>query len=121
MESTWSKKTIGEALTVYYNKVAGLNDIYRRYHIPKATLKQRIDDKNKNVHGSETKVWSRCRSSTRNRTRDSDHVLDLERNVFGITRSDLRKLAVAEANKISHTFNNKQAGKKWHYCKVSRH
>ncbi|CAH1995185.1 unnamed protein product [Acanthoscelides obtectus] len=119
----WSETSMQEALNAYENNVAGLNEIARRYKVPKATLKRRIDDTNKNVHGCEKKFGRSTDLPLEIENEIVNHVLELERSLFGITRNDLRKLAydVAEANGILHRFKNGKAGKKWYYCFMSRH
>lgn len=119
----WDSGAMQEALNAYKNGVAGLNELARRYNIPKATLKRRIDNKNKNIHGSEKKFGRAADLPPEIEEEIVNHVLQLERSLFGITRSDLRKLAydVAEANGIPHRFKNGQAGKKWYHCFTSRH
>lgn len=119
----WSEQNMNEALIAFQNGAAGLNEIARRYKVPKATLKRRIDDTNKNVHGSEKKIGRAADLPPELEGEIVTHVLELERRLFGITRSDLRKLAydVAEANGIRHRLKNGQAGNKWYYCFMSRH
>ncbi|CAH1997749.1 unnamed protein product [Acanthoscelides obtectus] len=119
----WSETSMQEALNAYENNVAGLNEIARSYKVPKATLKRRIDDTNKNVHGCEKKFGRSTDLPLEIENEIVNHVLELERSLFGITRNDLRKLAydVAEANGILHRFKNGKAGKKWYYCFMSRH
>lgn len=119
----WSEQNMNEALIAFQNGAAGLNEIARRYKVPKATLKRRIDDTNKNVHGSEKKFGRAADLPPELEGEIVTHVLELERRLFGITRSDLRKLAydVAEANGIRHRLKNGQAGNKWYYCFMSRH
>ncbi|XP_030759182.1 tigger transposable element-derived protein 6-like [Sitophilus oryzae] len=119
----WSEQNMNEALIAFQNGAAVLNEIARRYKVPKATLKRRIDDTNMNVHGSEKKFGRAADLPPELEEEIVTHALELERRLFGIIRSDLRKLAydVAEANGIRHRLKNGQAGKKWYYCFMSRH
>lgn len=45
----------------------------------------------------------------------AEHVVTLQRMLFGLSTTDLRKLAseIAQYKKINHPFTNNTAGKKW--------
>lgn len=93
-----------QALAAFQNGEVGLNEVARFYNVPKATLKRRLDNKNKHVQGSIKKFGRTTDLPPEVEDEIVKHVLNLERALFGITRNDLRKLAytydVAEANGI---------------------
>ncbi|KAG5858988.1 hypothetical protein JTB14_037905 [Gonioctena quinquepunctata] len=111
-----------EALIAQQSGVIGSNEIARKYKRPNATSKRIIDDKNKNVHGSGKKFGRTADLPPEIEEEMVNNVLQFERSLFGITRSNLRKLAyaIAEKNTIPCRFKNGQADKKWYYCFITR-
>ena len=103
-----------EALRKLSEGVIGFNEAYRQYNIAKPTLRRHFKGLNKNVK------FGRPKGLTENMEKELvKHVLNLETSFFGLTATDLRRLAyqLAEKYKIPHRFNREKeiAGKKWYY------
>lgn len=105
------------------SKARNLNKMARKFNVPKATLKRKVDDRNKIARGRKKKFGRYTNLPPEIEEEIIDHILTLEKNLFGITRKDLQKLAynIAESYGIVHKFKNGKAGKKWYYCFMSRH
>lgn len=103
----------------------GLNAASRIYGIPKAILRRRFKDINKNARGHIQIRGSACHLSPEVESALVKYILDMEACLFGFTPKDLRCLAFKFAEKygLSHTFNrDKQiAGRKWYYNFMKRH
>lgn len=121
----WASGDMERALAAVRNGDIGLNAAAREYSIPKATLKRHLDGKNYYATEGNKVVGSLGDIPPHVEEELVRHVLDLEKALFGITATDLRRLAfqVAEANNIPHRFHkDKQiAGKKWYYLFMRRH
>jgi hypothetical protein len=103
-----------EALSKLSQGVIGFNEAHRKYGIPKPTLRRHFKGLNKNVK------FGRPKDLTQNMELELvAHALQLEANFFGLTATDLRKLAyqLAEKYNLPHRFNKEKeiAGKKWYY------
>lgn len=121
----WKEDDMERAITAYENGDMGLNEICRNYGVPKKTLKRRVAGSN--IYATNAKkVFGRPNELTVELENQLvQHILDLQRMFFGLTRDDLKKLAfeIAETNNIPHRFNkgSKMAGDKWYYSFLSRH
>lgn len=115
----WSKEDLELAIRAYSSGEKGLNQCWRDYNIPKATLLRHVRRVNKIAVGP-------VKSLGRNPTFDSEvenlictRIVQFSECLFGLTIRDIRKLAfdVAEKNKIPHQFSTEKqmAGKKWYY------
>lgn len=118
-----SEENLQHAIAAYKNGDYGLNECNRVYGIPKATLKRHTDQKNYYVN--ERKYLGKLPVfSEEMETLLSDNILTFEESFFGLTITDIRKLAydVAEKHSLPHTFNKdkKMAGKKWFYNFMER-
>ena len=92
------------ALNAYRNNEVGLNECQRRYNVSKATLKRHLENKNK-IANDQTKVLGR--------PADFDeeiegflvkHILKFEERMFGLTITDIRKIAYDMAEKNHKKF-----------------
>lgn len=121
----WSEEDMERAIAAVSNGDMGINAACRTYGVSKPTLKRRLDGKNifttdnKKVFGRPQDLPSEIEEQL------VQHILDLERMFFGLSRDEHKKLAfeVAEANKLPHRFNTnkRMAGDKWYYSFISRH
>jgi hypothetical protein len=121
----WDTQHMERAVYAFRNGDMGLNAAARTYGVPKATLKRRIDKKNKNAT-ERAQNFGRPRDLPKELEDDLvRHILSLEESFFGISRNDLRHLAyqLAEANNIPHRFDKEKgiAGNKWYYGFMKRH
>ncbi|KAJ2937691.1 hypothetical protein O0L34_g17502 [Tuta absoluta] len=95
------------------------------YGVPKATLKRRFDDKNLRAKGEKQIIGSTGDLTPDLEKKLVEHILELERCLYGITPTDVRNLAfkIAEQNGLNHRFNKEKetAGKKWYYGFLKRH
>ena len=77
-----------EALTKLFEGVIGFNEVHRQFKIPKPTLRRHFKDLNKTVK------FGRPKDLTEKMEKELvKHVLNLESSFFGITATELRKLA----------------------------
>lgn len=121
----WSKETMKEAIRAYKNKLYGFNECCRRFKIPKPTFKRHLDGKIKRPLTAPKKNGKLQVFSPEIEENLVAHILKLEECFFGLSITDVRRLAfqLAERNRIPHNFNNttKLAGKKWFYSFMKRH
>lgn len=122
---TWTEMEMDMAIAAYRNGDMGFNECCRHYNIPKPTLKRHLD--NKNVRANEAvKVLGRTTTLPPEVEEQLvNQIFKLEELLFGLTITDVRKLAfqIAERNGIPHNFNRNTeiAGKKWFYAFKARH
>ena len=77
-----------EALTKLFKEVTGFNKAHRPFKIPKPTLRRHFKGLNKTVK------FGRPKDLTEKMEKELvKHVLNLESSFFGITATELRKLA----------------------------
>lgn len=121
----WEEENMERALAALRNGDLGLNAAAKQYSVPKATLKRHLDGKNCFAVEGTKVVGSVSDLPPAVEEEICQHVLRLEECMFGMTPTDLRKLAfsVAEKNNIPHRFNREKkiAGKKWYYNFMRRH
>lgn len=102
----------------------GLKKASKTYNVPRSTLQRLTKEKYGNpVEASQAKVG---RPPVFNKQLEEELVnycLAMEASFFGLTRSDLRRMAVqlAEKNNVKHPFKNEMAGKKWVSLFLKRH
>jgi hypothetical protein len=93
--------------------------------VPKATLKRRIDGTNINAVGHKQLFGRTADLPEEVETDLVNHVLQLEKRLFGFTRKDLRRFSyeMAEINNLPDRFSheNKMAGNKWYYGSIAHH
>ncbi|XP_076805955.1 uncharacterized protein LOC143449578 [Clavelina lepadiformis] len=106
------------AIRAVNEKRMGYHKASKEYGVPKTTLKRRVQGDNVNATGSK-KGLGRFHS-TFSEAQEKElvsHVLELERQFFGVTRKHLQSLAfeLAEKNQIKHRFNMEKrlAGADW--------
>jgi hypothetical protein len=121
----WSEEDMERAISAYRNGDLGFNECCRQYGVPKPTLKRHLDGKNVKANDGTKAMGRHTVLPPDVELQLVDHIKKLEACLFGLTITDVRKLAfqVAEKNGIPHTFNvEKQiAGKKWYYGFMDRH
>lgn len=119
----WSEDSLLQAIASYKNGDYGLNKCSRVYGVPKATIKRHADNKNSFIN--ERKALGRQPTFTKEMENIlCEHILKFEEAFYGLTITDIRKLAydIAEKYNLPHTFSkDKQiAGKKWFYTFMKR-
>ena len=114
-----------KALTALREGQMGLNAVARLYSISKPTLRRHLLNLNKYANGSTLKRGRGTCLPHDFETELVEHVVRLEKMLFGISRKDLMKLAyeLAERNGLQHVFSRdkKSAGKDWFSSFIKRH
>ncbi|CAH2108801.1 unnamed protein product [Euphydryas editha] len=112
------------AIHDYKNSDIGLNECARLHKIPKATLKRHLDKS----YSEERVEINKGRPTVFDSKFENvlvEHISFLEEHMFGLTITDVRRLAykIAEQNGLKHNFNRteKMAGKAWYYAFMKRH
>ncbi|XP_018573656.1 uncharacterized protein LOC108912761 [Anoplophora glabripennis] len=121
----WSENELQLAVDAFRRGGIGLNECAKVYHIPKATLKRHIENKNK-IANAGTKKFGKGTILPKDVEEELvKHIIKLEEMMFGLTITDIRKLAfeIAAKNNIAHKFSMQKglAGKKWYYAFMRRH
>jgi len=122
----WSVEAMQQAIEKVRNKEMSLCQASSAYNLPKATLFRHIADRNK-IAKDANKHLGRFQTTFDSSFENEleQYVFEMENRLFGITNTDLRRLAfeLAERNSLNHTFNKtkKIAGKKWLYGFRQRH
>nr|CAI5820493.1 unnamed protein product [Callosobruchus analis] len=113
-----------QALKAYREKLMGFNECCRTYTIPKPTFRRHLLSLNKNANEN---IIQKGRMTIFNKKVEhqlEQHILNLEAQLFGVTITDVRRLAfqIAEQNNIRHNFNKEtgMAGKAWYYAFMKR-
>lgn len=98
----WSSEELKLAINSFRNGELGLNACAKTYGIPKATLKRHLDSKNKiakegiKFHGGVTTFSIDIEAEIKT------HLLKLEEMMFGLTATDIRKLAFEIAERMPY-------------------
>ncbi|CAH2099325.1 unnamed protein product [Euphydryas editha] len=121
----WTEEDLRRALLALERKDMSLNKICETYGIPKPTIIRHFKKQNKFANNINIKKGGPTTFDTNFEQTLVEHILQLENHMFGLTITDVRRLAfdVAESNKIAHRFNKerKMAGKTWFYSFKKRH
>lgn len=121
----WNEEDMERAISAYRNGDMGFNQCCRQYGIPKPTLKRHLDSKNVKANDGTKAMGRHTTLPPVVEQQLVDHIKKLEACLFGLTITDVRKLAflIAEKNGIPHVFNQEKqiAGKKWYYSFMKRH
>lgn len=109
----------------YENKELSLNKISETYSIPKPTILRHIKKKNKIAVDSKIQKGRPVIFDVETESELAEHILYLETHMFGLTVSDIRRLAfqIAEIHNIQNNFNKEKcmAGKAWFYKFMKKH
>ncbi|XP_039294504.1 jerky protein-like [Nilaparvata lugens] len=121
----WKEEDMERALAAYRNGDIGFNECCRQYGIPKPTLKRHLDGKNITANEGKKSMGRHTTLPPEVEQQLVEHIKKLEACFFGLTITDVRRLAfqIAERNCIPHVFNEESriAGKKWYYNFMKRH
>lgn len=125
----WSPQDMKNAIDEYKKGNIGLNKCCDKYDIPKKTFIRHLRGQVKREVvpiGSGALNGRLSALSPEVEEELVSHILKMEELMFGMTISDIRKLAydILESNpNMKNPFNKekKQAGKKWYYCFMKRH
>ncbi|KAI4469700.1 hypothetical protein MML48_1g00950 [Holotrichia oblita] len=118
----WTQEQLELAIQAVSEKRLGLNAASRQYEVPKATIKRHAHEKNQR---SKTKALGRMPVFSATMEKElAEHILQFEERMFGLTITDVRRLAfdVAEKHAVEHNFNRdkRMAGKAWYYGFMAR-
>lgn len=118
VRGTWEPSKMLEAIDKVKSRSMSLREASQVFQIPKSTLARRVLEKNKLVSGAMKHLGRHVQ--TLNDAFEAElvkYVKDMESRYFGITCTELRKIAyqLAERNNVIHQFNREKetAGKKW--------
>lgn len=115
---TWDPKKMLEAIDKVKSRSMSLREASQTFQVPKSTLARRVLEKNKVVSGAMKHLGRHVQSLSDDFEAELvRYVKEMESRYFGITCTDLRKIAyqLAEKNNVVHQFNREKetAGKKW--------
>lgn len=121
----WSQEDMRHAINAFKERQHGFNECCRRYNIPKPTFRRHLKCLNK-MANNDTQNHGRLTTFSPEMEEElAQHILKLEARLFGLTISDIRRLAfqLANRNRIPNTFNAEKgmAGKAWYYNFMTRH
>lgn len=126
----WSKESMELAISEVISGKCGYLKASQMFNVPQSTLEDRVRKarrQNLTPSDASTKVSMGRYSSVFSQEQEQelvDHILDMESRLFGLTLTDVRKLAyeLAVRNNIKHPFNDdhKMAGKDWLYGFLDR-
>lgn len=121
----WHEDDMHRALHAFRNGDMGFNECCRQFNIPKPTFNRHLKELNSFANG-EVKIIGKQTTLPPDVEKDLvNHILMFESLMFGLTITDVRKLAfqIAERNNLPHNFNKETriAGKKWFYAFKARH
>lgn len=114
----WSEEAMQRAIGAVNNGEAGWLKASKLYGVPQATLRRRAQNKNLIATGTKKQLGRFQQTFSADLEREIvDHIKLLESRLFGLSSTDLRKLAydLAHKNGIEHRFNTnlKMAGWDW--------
>lgn len=124
---SWSEEDMSQAMQAVRSKEMGWLLAAKTFNVPKSTLRRRVNDKNKVLHGSKKGFLGGSVSVFSEEVESElvNHIKSLESRFFGLTCTDVRKIAfqLAEKLKLKHNFNRekKAAGWDWLNGFIKRH
>lgn len=123
-QKVWSPTKMKEAIDAIRSKKMGWKKASKIYNVPKTTL-MRLSNMRYGTPEEAVSVKRGRRTVLGSKLEDElvNYCLAMEASFFGLTRSDLRRMAVqlAENNGLEHPFKNDIAGKKWVRLFLKRH
>lgn len=122
---SWDETAMSQAIEKVRAKEITLREAATNYNIPKSTLARRVVNSNKIATETKKHLGRFTRAFSDEEEKEiTDHILLMESRFFGLSCTDVRKLAFefAEAKEIPHKFNKEKgmASKKWLYNFLSR-
>uniref|UniRef100_A0A8D8RXB4 HTH psq-type domain-containing protein n=1 Tax=Cacopsylla melanoneura TaxID=428564 RepID=A0A8D8RXB4_9HEMI len=109
---SWSGEDMGRAIEEVVSGTMGYLKAFQVYNVPHSTLQDRVrkaKSQNLTVEEAAKKSLGRFKNvfSEEQESEIVEHVLTMEQRLFGLTLSDLRRLAfqLAVSNNIPHRFN----------------
>lgn len=127
---SWSEEEMANAVKAVVNGEMGYRKASNAFNVPQTTLERKVKKAREQNISSEKAAEKKLGRYQSVFSKDQEnelmqHILTLEERLFGLTLTDLRKLAfeLAEANNINHPFNKEKqlAGKDWLYGFLKRH
>lgn len=120
----WYQDDMANAVEVVLKGAMGYKNAASMYNVPQTTLERHVKKARDNslapMDAAAKKLGSRVQVFTKEQELELvQHILTLEERFFGMTLTELRKLAfkLAEENQIPHPFNKEKqfVGKDWLY------
>lgn len=122
---TWSSESMTKAIEAVREKKMGWKKAAKTFRVPKTTLMRLSQQKyGSPEEASEAKMGRPTVLSRELEDELVKYCLAMEATFFGLTRSDLRRMAfqLAERNNINHPFSKgNMAGRKWLALFLKRH
>ena len=115
---SWSEEAMAKAIRSVSSGQHGYLKAAKVFSVPKSTLERRVKNLNKKITGHKKGLGSRQLTFSRQMEEQLvDYVKTMESMLFGLTSTDVRRLAfqLAERNNLKHYFNDnkKMAGWVW--------
>jgi hypothetical protein len=89
----WTQENLDNALLTYREGRMGLNECSRQFGISKPTLKRHFKNENKYANGNKTFKGHKTALPDNIEEDLVQHILYLEKHMFGLTITEIRKLA----------------------------
>lgn len=126
---SWSNESMSQAINAVVNQNVACKRSAEMFNVPRATLQRRLKSyqQNRDIVNATKKGMGQYRPvfAPEQEIELVEFVQDMEGRLFGLTPTDLRKLAfqLAERNNISHSFNRatEMAGEDWLASFLKRH
>ena len=126
VRQTWSEGDMARAIKAINDKECGYQKAAQLYNVPKSTLERRVKGLNKVAKGTQKGMGNQSMvlpPELDNKL--AQYVLHMEECLFGLTCTDVRRMAydLAEKNGLSNKFNSttRLAGYHWYYAFLRRH
>ena len=126
----WSQESMEKAIDACLKGNMGYKKAATQFNVPRSTLRDRVKSAKatgKNAKQAAVKQLGRYKTvfTIEQEKELVSYILEMETKLFGVSFTDLRKLAyqLAEKNDVSHNFNKntQEAGKDWVRGFLKRH
>lgn len=115
---SWSEESMAQAVKAVLNKEIGYKKASKQYKVPQTTLERYVKKKQQQPDYDVKKSLGRfkCVFSEAQEAELASYLVEMEGQLFGLTRIELRELAyqLAERNNLQHPFGeDEKAGLEW--------
>ena len=121
---SWKKEDMKRAIHSIQNQICTITKAAKEYKVPKTTLIRHFHGELKAKRPGELSLSRAPTIGSQNEKELVEYIKGMESKLFGLTRTDVRKLAYefAVRNNITHSFSNdkQMAGTDWLYAFMKR-
>ncbi|CAH1991983.1 unnamed protein product [Acanthoscelides obtectus] len=121
----WEKGSMEEAVAAVRDGRMGYLKAAKQFNVPRSTLFRLCKQHGEPVTVCDTRLGRKPVLSIELENELADYLLDMDNRFFGLTRTDVRRMAyqLAVANGIEHRFSEHlgQTGRKWLKAFLKRH